>query len=205
MSTRRLDPLRNFKFQVQIIHHNDTAAWARDIERLGFMSVTGINVTNELIPYREGGWNTSPHKMVGQTDFGPITFLRGMFGDGRQNVWSWQRAMYAYQWGDGNLDINGDYRADVLVKVMEHPVTRHGGGGAVTTNPATGNPDFDSAYAALNPQARLAIMFYNTWPGGFALNDLNAGDNALLIQQMTFHHEGFDVVEGEAAVNFGGL
>lgn len=44
------DPLRNFKFQVQIQHPS-----LKTFARMGFMSVSGLNVTTEVIPYREGG------------------------------------------------------------------------------------------------------------------------------------------------------
>jgi hypothetical protein len=40
---------------------------------------------------------------------------------------------------------------------------------------------------------RAAFRLYNCWPGVFAMNGLNAGDNGILIQQMTIHHEGFQV------------
>jgi hypothetical protein len=34
---------------------------------------------------------------------------------------------------------------------------------------------------------------YNAWPTALAYSDLNAGDNSLLVEQMTLVHEGFDV------------
>ena len=38
---------------------------------------------------------------------------------------------------------------------------------------------------------KLQFKLYNAWPGAYALTDLNAGDNGILIQSMTVHHEGF--------------
>lgn len=52
------DPLRNFRFQVQIQHPG-----IKGFARMGFMSVSGLNVTTEVIPYREGGMNTTTQKM----------------------------------------------------------------------------------------------------------------------------------------------
>ena len=68
MPVIRTDPLRNFKFRVQIVPETDSGlnTLATGIGNLGFAQMSGIAVTNEVIPYREGGMNTHPHKMVGQ-------------------------------------------------------------------------------------------------------------------------------------------
>ena len=70
----RTDPMRNFKFQVQIVH----PTLQQQVANMGFMNVAGLNMTTEAIPYREGGWNTNPHKLPGQTDFGPLTLIQGV-------------------------------------------------------------------------------------------------------------------------------
>ena len=68
MATLRTDPLRNFKFRVSI-SPNDVAGdgnledLAKSLSTLGFAQMSGIAVTNEVIPYREGGMNTHPHKI----------------------------------------------------------------------------------------------------------------------------------------------
>lgn len=56
------DPLRNFKFNVNIMHPNLSG-----FASLGFMTVSGLNITTEVIPYREGGMNTTTQKMPGLT------------------------------------------------------------------------------------------------------------------------------------------
>ena len=48
------DPLRNFRFNVTISHPQ-----LPTLAQLGFMSVSGIGVQNNVIPYREGGNNTT--------------------------------------------------------------------------------------------------------------------------------------------------
>jgi phage tail-like protein len=45
---------------------------------MGFMSASGLNITTEVIPYREGGMNTTTQKMPGQSDFAPITLSKGL-------------------------------------------------------------------------------------------------------------------------------
>ena len=47
--------------------------------QMGFMSVDGIAMNTDMLPYREGGFNTSPHKLPGQTDFSPLTLSSGVF------------------------------------------------------------------------------------------------------------------------------
>ena len=43
------------------------------------MTVEGISMNTEMVPYREGGWNTNPHKLPGMTDFAPLTMSAGVF------------------------------------------------------------------------------------------------------------------------------
>ncbi len=206
--TLRTDPLRNFKFRV-MINPQDTELekLADGLDNLGFAQMSGIAVTNEVIPYREGGMNTHPHKMVGQSDFAPVSLARGMFANQSQ-LFKWQQFIHAWQGGileDGssgngsqssNLD-GSDYRCTVTVKVFDHPVT-------------SSNYVYDqdpSSEAKADLPLRLMIKLYNAWPGSYSVSDLNAGDNGLLIQQLQLHHEGFTVLwegdddfEGDGAV-----
>ena len=80
VKTTRTDPLRNFKFTVRFVPlDNELELLTKGIGDLGFAQMGGLSVQNELIAYREGGMNTHPHKMVGQSDFPPISFARGAF------------------------------------------------------------------------------------------------------------------------------
>ncbi len=176
----RTDPLRNFKFQVEFVNKPIPG-----LVNLGFVSVSGVNIQTEMIAYREGGMNTSPHKMPGQTDFGPVTFTTGMFAD-RSAAWDWTKMMYCIQWGNGLLSQGEEFRTDVIVRVLDHPVT---------LGPQSGGPE-----RSINPSgAKAAFRLYNAWIQGLAWNDLNAGDNSLLIQQMTLVHEGVDTKWDTAA------
>jgi phage tail-like protein len=49
------DPLRNFKFLVTFLPNSGAAAIP-----MGFMSVSGLNMTVDVIAYREGGYNCVP-------------------------------------------------------------------------------------------------------------------------------------------------
>lgn len=196
----RNDPLRDFKFRVRIVPHDDELKnLTKGIGDLGFAVVSGIAVQNELIPYREGGMNTHPHKMVGQADFTPVTFSRGVFS-GQDQLWKWQTFIHAWMQGGGseyrntaNGGVSGgskgtvtDYRCRVVVTVYDHPHTAINGA-QYATDP--GNPS-----SKTDPGVpRLQFTLYNAWPGGYALSDLNAGASSIMVQQMTLHHEGFEI------------
>jgi phage tail-like protein len=172
----RADPVRNFKFQVQLFH-GDTELQS-EIGKMGFMSIEGIAMNTEMVAYREGGWNTNPHKLPGQTDFAPLTMSAGVFYV-KPGMWWLAKQMFSVQWGEGTISMGEEYRFDMAVRVLDHPVTD---GGASGTQATVG--------------AVMAFGFYNCWVASVGFNNLSAMDNAVLIHQMTVHHEGFDVFFG---------
>lgn len=60
------DPLRNFKFQVMIHLSGSTLDSSKRSNQLGFMSVSGLSITTDVVVYRQGGMNTTTQKMPGQ-------------------------------------------------------------------------------------------------------------------------------------------
>lgn len=169
------DPVRNFKFQVQLFHPN--ATMSSEIAKMGFMVVEGIAMNTDMVQYREGGWNTNPHKLPGQTDFAPLTCSAGVFYT-KPGLWNLAKQMFAVQWGGGTIAMGGQFRYDMAVRVMDHPVT---------ANPGSGSPG-DGYNGAV-----LAFVFYNCWTASIGFNNLSAMENAVLVHQMQVHHEGFDV------------
>lgn len=158
----RTDPLRNFKFNVNIMHPTIPG-----FASLGFMTVSGLNITTEVIPYREGGMNTTTQKMPGQSDFAPITLSQGV-AVGSGPMWTWMKQLFTVQQGTGT-GLNGtDFRATVDVYVLDHPVV-------TTTVPV-----------------KAVYRIYNAWPTSIAFSDFDAGANAVLMQQISLAHEGFD-------------
>lgn len=190
----RTDPLRNFKFRVAITPHGDSplADLAANLPNLGFAQMSGIAVTNEVIPYREGGMNTHPHKMVGQSDFAPVSLARGVFASASgESLYNWQQFLHAWQGGVSpgskggvNEDTGTEYRCTVTVSVYDHPVTDSGF--KYDTDPS-------ASVTANDLKSRLTVKLHNAWPGSYSISDLNAGDNGILIQQMQLHHEGFEM------------
>lgn len=175
----RADPVRNFKFQVQLFHADTN--FVNEIASMGFMTVEGLAMNTEMVPYREGGWNTNPHKLPGQTDFAPLTLNAGVFHT-KPGMWNLAKQMFSVQWGDGSLGVGQEYRYDMAVRILDHPVTK---GSQAGTNGSTDG-------------AIMGFLFYNCWTASIGFNGLNAMDNAILVHQMTVHHEGFDVFFGQS-------
>jgi phage tail-like protein len=181
------DPLRNFKFRVTIEPSGALAAHVgSNINTLGFSVVSGISVQNELIAYREGGMNTHPHKMIGQSDFGPVTFSKGMFAH-ESALYKWQTFLHSWSQGGtggGSTATANDYRADITVVVYDHPVSS----GTYATPGAVGVAPTPAG------KPKMGYKLFNCWPGSYSLTDLNAGDSSLLIQQLVVNHEGFHIL-----------
>jgi phage tail-like protein len=181
------DPIRNFRFLVTFKPHDreGSSSWYSEDVTLGFTSVSGLSVTTDSIPYREGGYNTTVHQIPGQTTFAPITLQRGVILNTKQN-WEWMRTLFSTVQG-GAKNVQGkSFRADLEIAVLSHPIPGSAGG-----NDATGD-------AALNVNAaddHVSMRFnvYNCWITSVSYSDLNAGDNAIFVEQATLVHEGFDV------------
>lgn len=157
------DPLRNFRFAVTI-----QPSGGQSPINMGFMSVSGLNMTVDVIAYREGGYNTTTQKMPGQADFSPITFSHGVMVGTAPDI-EWMRMLFVAIQGTGNAAPGTDFRRTVLVQILDFPVTN------TTTLPV-----------------KAQFKIYNAWPTSIAWSDLDAGANQLFISQLALAHEGFD-------------
>ncbi len=178
------DPTRNFRFLVTFRPHDQTSL--KFASTVGFTSVSGLSVNTESIPYREGGYNTTVHQIPGQTTFAPITMQRGVTIGSRQN-WDWMRHLFSVVGGsrsnpDGSLfGASTDFRVNLDILVLAHPTS----GSAANANGA-------EQTASSNDIVTNRFRVYNAWITSLAYSDLNAGDNALFVEQITLAHEGFD-------------
>ncbi|RPI19313.1 MAG: phage tail protein [Ignavibacteriae bacterium] len=90
-------PLSKFHFQVE---------WGGS--RIGFTEVTGLDITTEVIEYRDG---VSPEyskiKMPGQRKFSNITLKRGTFQSDNQ----------FYQWFN-TVNLNTIERRDIIISLL---------------------------------------------------------------------------------------
>ena len=169
------DPIRNFKFQVTLIGNAKDGSII-DIGKMGFTSVEGLSMNTEVMAYREGGWNTNPHKLPGQTDFTPISLSSGVFST-RPGMWNLAKKLFSAQWGEGTLDMGDEFRFDMLINVLDHPVTYKANSGTLRDGQGT----------------ILSFKVYNAFVASVGFGGLNASDNSILLHSMTVHHEGFDV------------
>ena len=180
-STLETDPIRNFRFLVTFIPLVESdATWLPKGPQkvtVGFTSVSGLSVTTDSIPYREGGYNTTVHQIPGQSSFSPLSLQRGVVLGTKQH-WDWMRQLFAtIQGGSGKASQTTNFRCDIDIAVLSHPIAGSGGGN-------TGSYDDHVA---------MRFRVYNAWPTSVAYSDLNAGDNAILVEQINLVHEGFDV------------
>ena len=175
LSTLATDPLRNFKFQVTLYPRSGSPVGSASTV-MGFMTVSGIATNIDVIPYREGGINATTQKMPGQSDFNPVTFSHGVVL-GPQHDMDWIEQLFTVMQGSGKTTSTSDFRMQVEVAVLQHPVT--------------------SSSAAVGAE----FMLFNAWPTTLAYSDLDAGANQLLIAQMALAYEGFsgDVASGPGA------
>jgi phage tail-like protein len=188
-STLETDPIRNFRFLVTFkplnTGTNTANSWLKNTKvTVGFTSVSGLSVNTDSIPYREGGYNTTVHQIPGQTTFSPITLQRGVVL-GTSQHWDWMRKLFATVQNGTTSQTGENFRADVEIEVLTHPIAGSGG-----SSELTGTPNLPNTYKD-HVSARFQV--YNAWPTSVAYSDLNAGDNALFVEQITLVHEGFDM------------
>jgi phage tail-like protein len=181
------DPLRSFKFNVSI---QNTVAGLPTEARLGFMSVSGLGISIEPLTYREGGDNLTTRKMPGQADFNPITLSRGLFPTDYDN-WYWMTNLFTAMYGGGiplvNASPQTDFRVVVYINILEHPNN-------LATSAA--NP-YGVSYPYQDSLVKVSFKLYSAWIGSLAYSDLDAGGNAVAVEQMTLNYEGFDMQWGQ--------
>lgn len=192
-STLASDPLRSFRFQVefsttetapfnnQLLSSNAApngtiqAGWIG-----GFSSVSGLSITTQAIPYREGGYNTTVHQVPGMTTFGPISLQRGVLYGNEQAI-TWMRGLFAAVAGDGLTSGNANgktFRVNMKIYVMDHP-------NSGTTN-----------------TARMGFDIRNAWITQLNYTDLAANDGAILFESMQIVHEGLSVFFTDTTSSF---
>src|SRR5688572_8875658 len=77
-TAQRIDPLRNFNFLVEI----------DGIAQASFIECSGLGATTEVIETREGGDNTTVHKLPGKTTYSDITLKWGL--NASNELWKWR-------------------------------------------------------------------------------------------------------------------
>ena len=193
--TLETDPIRNFRYLVKFQPRggNDSDFYKEFDTKIGFTSVSGLAMSTESIPYRQGNYNTRVHQVPGQTSFSPVTFQRGIMLGTDQN-WRWMKRLYSVDGASGIGGPGQDFRVRVVIDVLSHPnpgsrATKGGGGDG-----GTGFGTIAEGTAVSDDHVALKIGLANAWVTSLAYSDLSAGDNAVMVEQMTLVHEGMDIV-----------
>ena len=163
LSSIATDVLRNFKFQVIYRPASGKAV------TMGFMTVDGLAMTIEVIPYREGGYNTTTQNMPGQASFNPVTCSGGVHFGSQKNL-QWAQQLFRVIQGSGGAPPGNNFRSNVDVQILDYGET--------------------DGSVVVKSQFRL----YNAWPTTLAYSTLDAGASQLFIEQMTLTYEGWDMV-----------
>lgn len=197
------DPTRNFRFLVSFQPYSDLTGAdmscpnpLRNIN-FGFTSVSGLSMAIESIPYREGGMNTTLHQIPGQATFSPITLTRGVHLANSQG-WTWIKRLFAAL-GPGSVQQPASlgypgyqFRSAVTIRVLQHPLN-FTNDISNTAYRNSENSDPNKPYSSQDDMTAVSFRFYNAWISALAYSDLNAGDNAIMVEQMTLVHEGMDM------------
>jgi phage tail-like protein len=182
-STLATDPIRNFKFVVTFEPiDGDKTTWTDSkLSQMGFVSVSGLSASIESIAYREGGYNTNVHQIPGQTSFTPITFSKGVLLGQTANQ-SWFKRIFALLSQQPGVGVATGFRCNTTIKVLSHP------------NPGGFGPDGTASITGPGGQhVSMEFKVYNCWITALSYGNLDAGANALMVEEMTMVHEGFDV------------
>ena len=186
-STLASDPLRSFRFQCEFSATGDNGVFNNKLISTnaaptgtlstgwvgGFTSISGLNITTQSIPYREGGYNTTVHQVPGMTTFNPISLQRGALY-GNDQAMTWMRGLFAAVAGDGLAAGNSGaagakgFRVNMKIFVMDHP------------NTSSNVP-------------RMGFDIRNAWITSLNYSDLAANDGAILFESMQLVHEGLSV------------
>ena len=103
----RLDPYKNFKFQVFFAGRSDPV--------LGVSKVTGLKRTTEVVEHRNGGEASMTHKSPGRTKYEAITLERGVTQD--KDFEDWANKIWNVSSGPGTEVSLKDFRRDLIIEL----------------------------------------------------------------------------------------
>jgi len=127
----------------------------------GVSKVSALKRTTEVVEHREGGDPSSSRKSPGRTKYDPITLERGVTHD--KEFEQWANKVWNYGSGLGAEVSLKDFRKDIIIEVY-------------------------------NEAGQLAVAYkiFRCWVSEFqATSDLDANQNAVLIQHIKLENEGW--------------
>jgi phage tail-like protein len=183
------DPLRNFRFLVTFKPIPTASTATTNLAAattFGFTSISGMAVTTDSIPYREGGYNTNVHQIPGQSAFTPITLSKGVML-GQDSNMKWMKRLFSVITPSITQGVGAGFRCDIDIQVLSHPNPQASTGAA-----APGTAQVQGA-TAKDQHTSLRFKVYNAWISSLSYSNLDAGSNTLMVEEMSLVHEGFDV------------
>lgn len=156
----------------------------REVQCIEVSASSHLFISHDFVP------SHNTRKMPGQADFNPITLSRGLFATDFDN-WYWMTTLFTAMYGGGTNSIVGanpsnDFRTVMYINVLDHP-----NNGAQNTA---------SQYGATFPNqaniVKVSVKLYSAWITSLAYSDLDAGGNAVAVEQMTLNYEGFEMQWG---------
>lgn len=150
-----LYPIAKYRFKV---------TWSSEQEgtHVSFKEVTGLEVTTEVIEYREGAMAEN-YKIIqpGMQTFGEVTLKKGVF-TGNPKMWDWWNLTADNISDFSNAGADGGRRT-VTVQLLNNQ----------------------------SPQQPVVTWtLRNAWPIKVNFDDLNAESNEIMIETLTLRHEG---------------
>jgi phage tail-like protein len=179
-SVTTYDPIRAFKFQVEIIGGANGT-----IPPLGFQKISGLKTSTDVVEYREGNQFVHKMKLPGLTNYEPVTMSRGAGPSGvAKQLLDWRYQVAGYGSGEVNHDgipispangrfENTSFRRRVTINVYDKGISTDGR-----------SPD-------------KVYDVYMAWPSEISISDLNAEASEVLIESIVLQHEGLDLVDAE--------
>lgn len=107
VNAQRLDPYKNFKFQV--FFEGSTTPVA------GISKVSSLKRTTEVVKHRDGGDASSSLKSPGRTEYEAITLERGVTHD--KDFEQWANKVWNYGSGLGSQVSLKDFRKNLIINV----------------------------------------------------------------------------------------
>jgi phage tail-like protein len=110
-TTKRVDPLKNFRFRVRFSDSTDPI--------VGVSKITGLKRSTEVIKHRSGGDPTTSYKLPGRTEYDPIVLERGVTTDALEFE-RWTNKVWSFRNAPGGRESSlADFRRDLVIDVYD--------------------------------------------------------------------------------------
>ena len=109
--TARVDPYKNFRFQVRYSDSTEPI--------VGVCKITGMKRTTEVIKHRDGGDPATSFKLPGRTEYDPIILERGVTANALEFE-KWANKTWSFRNASGGRETSlADFRRDLVIDVYD--------------------------------------------------------------------------------------